>query len=188
MSEPADATNDSFLTFLYGLEGRKERGALAALRRGLSAEPGSDMEMYRYLGPYLPNDLYGWRYNRYFLVASLFALHPKKMAPGLGQHERNFGASFGGLRKKVAENDSTEKRFVALLNADQGALPNHLRQAVGLLKANDVPVHWAQLLNDLQWWDSDKRWVQQNWARAFWGRSADQEIKDSLHTTTSDAG
>src|SRR5690606_41232863 len=53
-------------------------------------------------------------------------------------------------------------------------LPAHLRSAVGLLKAHEIPIDWAQLLSDILGWHWDTRAVQREWARAFWGQSAAQ--------------
>ena len=45
---------NNFITYLEELRDREDRGALAALRRGLGQPPGSAVEMYRYVVPWLP--------------------------------------------------------------------------------------------------------------------------------------
>jgi CRISPR system Cascade subunit CasB len=68
--------------------------------------------------------------------------------------------------------ESLEKRFVALLNCHRDDLPNHLRQAVSLLKSEDVSINWRRLLKDILSWDHETRFVQQQWAREFWQSKA----------------
>ena len=140
------------------------RGALADLRRALQRPPGKDANVFRYVVPYLPAER-GWTETAAFLVASLFAAHPD--AGGSG----TLGASFRQLTDK-ANSESIERRFVVLLNKAAEDVASHLRQAVSLLKANDVPVDWERLLRDLLAWDHPEGYVQRAWARDFWGRAA----------------
>jgi CRISPR system Cascade subunit CasB len=166
-----------FIAYLAGLAGKdlsgaernekqKNLAALAALRRGLGKRPGEAAEMFPYVVPFLPDHPYGQ--DDYFLVASLFAAHQLIWQHPTGPHEpTNLGASFRWLRSKV-DSGSIEKRFVALLSAEHRDLPEHLRHAVSLLKAHEVPIDWEQLLRDLAWWESERRDVQQRWAIAYW--------------------
>ena len=81
--------------------------------------------------------------------------------------------------------ESLEKRFVALLNCHGDDLPNHLRQAVSLLKAKDVAVNWHQLLRDVLYWDHEARFVQQQWAREFWqGEVRETEAEEEKMETS----
>ena len=48
-------------------------------------------------------------------------------------------------------------------------LPFFLRQAVSFLKSKDVPINWHQLMRDINHWNHPDRFVQHNWANAFWG-------------------
>ena len=61
-----------------------------------------------------------------------------------------------------------EARFVALLNAHPEDLDDHLRHAVSLLKANEQPLDWFRLLEDLLQWDHPDGHVQLKWARDFY--------------------
>lgn len=157
-----------FVQYLQKLAESDDRPALAALRRGLS---GSTAEMHRYVVPYLPPDAPEYREDHFYLVAALFALHPRWAEEG---QPSNFGASFARLAESSGS-ESIEKRFVALLNAHPDDVPEHLRHAVALLKSKQIPVDWAQLLHDLWYWNHEKRFVQRDWARAFWGRQAEEE-------------
>jgi len=146
-------------------DSRNGRAVLAALRRGLGRRPGAAPEMYPYLVPWTSH-LSGWREEVFYLVASLFASHPVSWH---GEGASNFGASMAQVRAKEG-GDSTQRRFVALLNSHRDDLPDHLRHAVSLCASKEVPVNWGRLLRDLPSWDDDSRWVQLRWAREFWKR------------------
>lgn len=156
-----------FLASLKKLADEEERGALAALRRGLGKDPGAAPEMFPYVVPWVPADARGWREHAYYLVAALFATHPADWI-GDGTTNHNLGASWAWLARE-AGGDGPERRFIALLAADREDLPAHLRHAVSLLRTHDIPIDWTQLLRDLLAWDHESRYVQQSWARAFWG-------------------
>ena len=162
MSPPSK--HESFVKHLEGLT--ENRGALAALRRGLGKRPGEAAEMHRYIVPFLGGEEPRHE-EAYYLVAALFAWHQ-----GSWHHEEgrvtNLGASFARLAASK-ESDSIEKRFVALLNCHREDLDERLRHAVGLLKSKDIPIDWAQLLGDIQGWGWESRAVQRSWARGFWG-------------------
>jgi CRISPR system Cascade subunit CasB len=139
------------------------RAALAKLRRGLGKPPGAALETLAVVQPRLPQGLSLREESACYLVASLFAEHPQ---PGGGG---SLGRAFALLAQK-RQAESLEKRFVALLNAEEEDLPEHLRHAVSLLKAEGIAVDWACLIDDIQrWGHPDQRsWVQRQWARDFW--------------------
>jgi len=175
MSTPEKAgPEDRFIAYLAGLADKENRGALAALRRGLGRPPGTAAEMHPYVMPYLPRG-WGWWQECFYIVACLFALHPA------ARREGNFGDTFHAVCSETG-GDSIEARFVALLNAHREDLFGHLRHAVSLAKAKDAPVDWKRLLRDVQHWDDDARWVQRDWARAFWGTggAAGQDIEQPV--------
>lgn len=165
-----------FTHYLGELADRDDRAALAALRRGLGKKPGEAPEMFPYLVPWI-GDLSGWPEETYYLVASLFALHPLPWTGGAAS-DSNLGGSL--LRAAQGGREGIERRFVAMLNSRRDDLPEHLRHAVSLCRTQDVPVHWERLLHQIRGWDSESRWVQKQWARAFWG-SLDRE--DDAATT-----
>jgi CRISPR system Cascade subunit CasB len=155
----------AFVGFLLSLaqEGREDRGALAALRSGLARAPGEAHRTHKYVVPYLGDR--GHPSDRWFyVVGALFAYHPEH------QSGRSFGASFKELADQEGASDSIEARFVALLNSHPDDLPDHLRQAVGLLRSKNVPVDWFRLLDDLTNWGHPDRFVQSKWARDFYHR------------------
>lgn len=170
---------ERFAAYLSGLAQREDRAALAALRRGLGKPAGTAPEMYPYIVPWLSPSASRWEEDAVYLVASLFALHPLSWPEG-DSGARSFGSSFGRLAR-LTGSEGPERRFVALLGCPSEGLPDHLRQAVGLLKSKLVPVHWAQLLRDIRNWSSERRTVQRRWARDFWGTPApeDADLVDS---------
>jgi CRISPR system Cascade subunit CasB len=154
-----------FIESLERLYVNEERGALAALRRGLGRAPGTAMEMHPYVVPFT-RDLNRRQEDALYVVAALFGLYPRESwRRGIGEKFSNLGASLK-LLKREKDSGGVERRFVALLNCRAEDLPNHLRQFVGLLKTNDIPIDWPQLLRDVIRWDDDEN-VQRNWARAF---------------------
>jgi CRISPR system Cascade subunit CasB len=161
--------DEQFIDRLQKLAAGGERGALASLRRGLGQPPGTVAEMYRYVEPFLGGMESGARYKEsaFYLVAALFALHPKSTEEG------NMGAHLAKTRTTNGE-DALERRFTALLAAHPDDLPDYLRQTVSFLKSKEEPVNWLQLLKDLQNWekrDDPKYSVQKRWAREFWRKN-----------------
>lgn len=154
-------SENRFITHLEELARRQDRGALAALRRGLGRPPGTAVEMHPQVIPYLP-DGWGWTHQCYYIVGALFGLHPHSAGQG------DMGDVFRSIASKT-DSESIEKRFVTLLKSHRDDLFGHLRHAVALAAGKDVAVCWDTLLRDLRHWDDDRRWVQRNWARSYWG-------------------
>lgn len=198
MSSPQDnprrAAEARFIGYLASLAPRDQekdrresehRAALATLRRGLGQPAGTVIEMYRYLGSYLPANARQGEENAYFLVAALFAFHPQHWPHSEGAPPNNLGVSFRLLHQAEGATDSLEKRFTALLNASREDLEHHLRHAISLLRAKEIPVNYLQLLRDIQQWTDEERRIQRRWAGAYWGssESADQETTGSETAT-----
>ena len=150
---------EPLVSHLKKLAAEVDRAALAALRRGLGKPPGTVPATYPFVVPFLPANAGPDRVRPYFVVASLFALHPHSCT----------GESFGRTYERLKESPSRDIRFRALLNAGPAELSGHLRQAVSLLSASqEIPVDWEMLLNHLRSWTNPRRWVQQRWARDYW--------------------
>ncbi len=162
-----DEKQKSFIGYLLSLakEGQEDRGALADLRSGLGKEPGEMARVHKHVVPHLPEKNYNDRW--YYVTATLFGSFPRQ------QNGRSLGKAFRPLRVK---SDSMETRFVALLNAHPDDLDDHLHHAVSLLKANEQPLDWFRLLDDLLQWDHPDGYVQLKWARDFYGSDSDGEI------------
>jgi CRISPR system Cascade subunit CasB len=150
----------AFVKSLEKLYHDRDRAALVKLRRGLGKKEGTP-EMCRYVARFLPDDAMQYVIERYFMIASLFALHPEPAARGV-----SMGKVF---RAMVEKSPSVEKRFEHLLSVDVDDLGGHLRQAVSLAKSKGVHVDFHQLFDDVKSWDHPKRYIQLRWARDFWG-------------------
>lgn len=169
MSRPS-SHDRAYAAYLNDLEANEHRAALAALRRGVG--PGTRADAYPYVFPWIPPGATRWQETAYALVGALFATHRATWVHhDEGQRSTNLGASLAWLARET-ESQSIERRFVALLNAAQEDVPQHLRHAVSLLKAHEIPVDWAQLLRDVQDWNEETGNVRRDWARAYWGATA----------------
>jgi CRISPR system Cascade subunit CasB len=157
-----------FVGYLLGLAKREDRGALAALRRGLGKPPGTAPEMHPYVAPWLSPGMPPWEEDALYTLAALFGTHPHHAAVG------NLGASFRRVSSKT-ESESIEKRFIALLACHADDLPELLRQAISLAKSKEVPIDYNQLLHDIPLWGHPDRFVQREWARAFWSPSGKEQ-------------
>lgn len=158
---------EAFVSFLKKLNQEGNRAALARLRRGLG-KGSFAQEMYPYVVRFLPEK----RFNddAYFLVGSLFGLHPECCESG------NMGTVFRMLKKEV-EDQATERRFLRILESHRKELPNHLRSAVKLAKYNKpvIPVPYLRLLSDITNWSHPDRFVQLAWAREFYRASGKEK-------------
>jgi CRISPR system Cascade subunit CasB len=170
-------SDHSFVRHLLSLKEKEDRGALAALRRGLGKEPGEAPAMFPHVVPWLPERLSRSVERCYYLVASLFALHPESATEArrnMGDVMREVERARGGRPEEGAS--STEKRFVALLDAHPEDLPSKLRHAVALARSSDVAIAWNALFWDvmkLLGADPEKRdQVRKTWARSFWSRAS----------------
>jgi CRISPR system Cascade subunit CasB len=104
----------------------------------------------------LPYDVPGYQEEKYFLVATLYPLA-----------ESGGAGSLGAALRRAKESDSLDRRVEILLDADDAHLPFRLRQAVRFLYSKRQPVDWPLLLRHLLAWNSEKRWVQEQWARDY---------------------
>lgn len=166
---PETETTIPLLRALTELVQRQDRGALAALRRGLGRPPGAALEMYRYVIPYLPAEASPRYVETAFLIAALFAFWYQGQDRVVGEAPPNLGASLAALVDE-SNQDSLDRRFTALLTSHSEDLAVHLRQAVGLLKSRNIPIDWQQLFQDVLLWEHPEAVVQRRWARSFWGR------------------
>ncbi len=164
---------DAFVDSLLQLSENGNRGALAALRRGLGAQPGEAPEMFPFVVPYLPNQHNRDLESAYYLVASLFALHIKNTSEG------NMGDHMAACIQSDGDRAAIERRFVALLKSHPDDLPEMLRQSVSYLKSKEKPVNYRQLLRDLLAWGAPERYIQRRWAAGFWGQARSEALVET---------
>lgn len=164
---------------LQSLKESDDRGALAALRRGMHRDASPVFDMYRYVSPFIPAGATAWEEEAAFLVAALYATHPK---------QTTYEVNLGGFFARMALDDfarvedappSLHLRFSALLNSHADDLSYQLRQAIQLLESKGVAVNYEILLADVTAWDHPDRWVQRDWAKAFWTARRQKEGSDA---------
>ncbi len=184
MSPPSQLDED-FIAHLEDLVRKRDTGALAALRRGLGKPPGTVYEMFPHVQWAAAHARSRWEEDTYYILATLFAAWHQGRDNPVQTSLRNLGAS---LRQWATTQSGTtdenrlksiESRFSALLAAHLDDLHNHLRHAISLLRSADIPLNWPQLLADLKAWNHPDRYVQREWARAFW---APQPSQKDQHT------
>ncbi|HLJ56864.1 MAG TPA: type I-E CRISPR-associated protein Cse2/CasB [Chthonomonadaceae bacterium] len=96
------------------------------------------------------------------------------------------GVSLGTALRDLFEarqNESLERRFMALLNTDPEQLPGHLRQAISLLKAEKIGLDWKMLLDQAAAWSASGRWVQKRWTRDYY-RSRKPAVEGAVSDAT----
>lgn len=158
-----DVKQSPLVSFL--MKQKEDRAMLAALRRGLGQAPGTVADMFPIVIPFISDKAYADEEWSAYQVAALFALHP------LNSSEGNMGNHLKKLESPSDESSPTERRFTQMLRLRRESLDARLRQHIQLLKANQIPVNWHQLHYDLRYWSHPDRFVQRQWAEAFW-RSA----------------
>ncbi|GAA5502392.1 hypothetical protein Dxin01_02136 [Deinococcus xinjiangensis] len=169
----------------FDLLGEMDRGQLAKLRHSLSNRPAHFLTGTIYaaeLEHSLKND---WQRAVLETVAGLFALierpHDEQTEDEEVRREQRkrqpLGQLLGELHiaqnrksgRKLDASSSIEKRFLALLDSDEYALPYQLRQAITLLDASEIKPDWSQLTNDLMFWQSRSgNRIRQDWSDAFY--------------------
>ena len=157
---------EAFIDYLERLrDSRRGRAAMAALRRGAGQEAGTVPAMYQYVVPWLNDGMWPWTVQTYYWIASSFALHP---APG---GSGNLGDSLRRLARESERSSNVERRLNDLLSTQQPEVLHALDHVVQLLRSQGITINWSQLLRDLPGWGHPRRYVQQQWAGAFWGRA-----------------
>ncbi len=153
-----------------------DRATLSHLRRGLGKPIDAILAEAGWLFTSVPDHPRSALDNS-CLVAGLFGLCHQGRDAVADDPPRNIGASLHALaadeRRRTGRGpeepvDSAERRLASLLRAPREDLPGHLRQTVSLLKSRGVAIDWHRLLRDLMAWDHPDRYVQRNWARAYW--------------------
>lgn len=167
-----------FVSRLERLVEEGDSATLAQLRRSLAFEPGT----YVYAFPFVERFTVGLSPERrklYFLIAGLLALHPESNK----NPREDFGRTLQRLYLEQDKSPSTERRFLALLEADDDQLPQHLRQLLNLLKAKGLTVNWERLLQDLINRQYHPEETKRRWAQSFYRPlSAETEAEEPVTT------
>jgi CRISPR system Cascade subunit CasB len=111
-----------------------------------------------------------WRAQCVQTVAGLYALHPKEASVGdIGTTCRTLLSD--DERTKLYETREVgplSRRFQHLLAADGEEVFGRVTRLVMRAKSEDIPVNYAQLLQDLTDWQYKPESVRVRWAKSFW--------------------
>jgi CRISPR system Cascade subunit CasB len=153
----------------------QNRAARATLRRSLSFPPGEWPPAFPYVEPFCAregNEKMDWRRRMLYLIAGLWAA-----AGPAGPGKESLAPLGQAVRWYADKHDSasTEKRFIALLDADPDQLPHRLRQMCALLK--EYSLDFAAMLDGLLYWNFPERRTRTRWARHYY--SGDKSALES---------
>ena len=87
--------------------------------------------------------------------------------------DRGTGCLGDTLARLKTDNNSFEGRFKRLLTCDRDEIAVRVAPIVRAAQAKGMSVNYTQLLSDLLWWGDI---VKVEWAKAFWGAPADEEV------------
>ncbi len=168
------------------------RAMLAKLRRGIGKPPGSMPELWPVTLDGLPEALQGtssspskgeWAVHT---ALTLFALHQQgKELKGkaMFREGESLGVSLRQLAMIYGDEARVKRRFDAAATAQSPEeFSNHLRGLIQLLKAEDVPLDYAALAEDLYWFQfpEAKDGVRLRWGRDFYHTSR-QDDENQQH-------
>lgn len=137
-------------------------GDLAVLRR-CNKNPLEDTKVFSVLGRL------GF-INSYekSLVACVYAVYHRKEDNPYYSDSFNFGKAFQEAYNPEQKEDK-DIRFRALLtSSDKEQLSYRLRQSIKLIKSHNIKIDFSILLKNLYNWNSDKQWVQREWAKGYY--------------------
>jgi CRISPR system Cascade subunit CasB len=161
-----------FIEWLEKLN-EKDSKVRAVLRRSLAFTPGAFPAAYPFVESFVNNEDNSWRREMHYLVAGLWATHWRKDRSG---EPLALGKACADYQLK-SESSSTERRFIALLDADSDELPHRLRQMVALLK--DFNLDFEALLKGLFNWNNDRKRTQNQWARDYYRNTISKNETES---------
>lgn len=164
MNEPkTDSRIGTFVERLAALDAgeraRLKRNAGKTLDEANSAL-GTFYSLLQYLG--VPAN----QERQYWLIATLYP-HADAVAGG------SFGAALRRARS-AQYRKGLDRRVEALLDSDVAQLPYRLGQSVRFLHAQRVGVNWQGLLADILQWEHPNRYIQKEWARAYYSLPTEQ--------------
>lgn len=174
----------AYLDWLEKLNERDSR-VRAVLRRSLAFDPGTFPAAYPYVEPFLKDQDSHWRRQAHYLVAALWAAHWKAgrtdSALPIGEAIARYAMAHHTPEQLKNGAFSTERRFIALLDANADELPHRLRQMVALLKEHSID--FEALLKDLLRWHGPEKRIQNQWARQFYRTlHKDTDLPDESET------
>lgn len=154
--------------FLQAVSNRvnKDNGAKADFKRALSNEPKHMRAIYPFVLPYI-GKASEWEQEQIWIpVACLSVYYPQPMREAVTP--RNFGHSCHGLAT-AANSEGADRRFRALLDLALTDMPSPLAALVRQMKSKGIAIDYPKLLADLRQWEHPNQYIQDQWARTFWG-------------------
>lgn len=155
-------------TFIQKLS-RASRGDLAILKRASGTSIADSRNALGVFYKYLPGSITNaFLEEMYFIVATLYPFNDYSSSG-------NFGSTMRRVKQKHSS-ESTDQRFINLLNSKVDRINGsimveelafRLRQCVKLASSREAGVNWIKLLHDLQWWSHEDRFIQKQWAKAY---------------------
>jgi CRISPR system Cascade subunit CasB len=142
-----------------------DNAAKATLKRALTGEPRHLRAVYPILLSELDKAGVKYRQDEWIFVACLFAYYPQSLDPN---RQQNFGHAARGLAEE-GSSGGADRRFRALLDTSLDNLRSPLAALVRLIKTKSIAINYPKLIADLAGWEHPDQYVQDNWARAFWG-------------------
>lgn len=156
------------MRFLQAVNDRtsNDNGAKAALKRALSGEPDHIRKVYPVVLPYLSNSSEWEQKHIWIPIACLAVYYPQTLREV--EKQQNFGYSCRSLANETHSNGA-ERRFRALLDLTLTDIKSPLTALARQMKSQGIAIDYPKLLADLRRWDHPDQYIQDNWARAFWG-------------------
>jgi CRISPR system Cascade subunit CasB len=153
--------------FLESLHRRikDDNGAKATFKRALSGEERHIRNTYSMVLPYLEG-IHERQQEIWIFVASLSVYYPQTIR----EKQQNFGSSCRGLANNT-QSEGADRRFRALLDTALEDIQSPLTALVRQIKTKEVRIDYPKLLADLCQWDHPDQYIQDRWARTFWGAS-----------------
>jgi CRISPR system Cascade subunit CasB len=145
---------------------KNDNGAKADFKRALSGEPEHLRQVYPCVLPYVGTTS-EWEQKQIWIpVVCLSVYYPQAIREV--EKQRNFGYSCRGLAT-ATNSDGADRRFRALLDLALTDISSPLTALVRQMKSKGITIDYAKLLADLRQWEHPNQYIQDQWARTFWG-------------------
>lgn len=160
-------------TFLEAIhqQTKNDNGAKAVLKRALSNERRQPQNIYPLVLRHLTG-IHARQQDLWIFVACLSVYYPQDFRTA--QEQRNFGHSCQRLAS-ASSSDGAERRFRTLLDTSLEDIQIPLAALVRLMKSKEIRIDYPRLIADLCQWEHPDQYIQDRWARAFWGVSDVQQ-------------
>lgn len=170
------------------------RAALAKLRRGIGREPGSVPELWEMTLGELPEVLLSkgdapsrgeWAVHT---ALTLFALHQQgkdTQKESMCKEKMSLGTAVRRLADRDPKHEeAVKRRFHAAAMSDSfETLSWRIRGLIQLLKANDIPLDYPALTEDLYWFQvpAKRDAIRLTWGQDFYPIQKNEETDSNIH-------